>query len=176
MTTIIYSTGTSSLGDFFFAVSEKGLVMFEPGVSLSTGEARLKDRFPDADFTRDEKRLAYLSGQLGDVIDAPATVTDITVVFSGSSFERRVWSLLQTIPAGERVSYGELAEKLGEPGEAQKVAKACAANTIAILIPCHRVVKKDGTLSGYRWGYWRKKELLERERAYQCAQDFTLKS
>ncbi|WP_350305921.1 methylated-DNA--[protein]-cysteine S-methyltransferase [Photorhabdus viridis] len=174
MMTIFYSTGTSSLGDFFFAVSENGLVMFEPGVSLSTGEVRLKDRYPGADLIRDDDRLQYLSGQLGNVIDTPSTAADIPVVLSGSPFEHRVWTLLQTIPAGKRVSYGELAEKIGEPGEAQKVAKACAANTIAILIPCHRVVKKDGTLSGYRWGYWRKKALLERELAYQHAQDFTL--
>lgn len=171
---INYSTGTSTLGEFFFATTDEGLVMFEPGVTLSHGVARLQMKFPDAILSRDDQGLNELAMQLAALTEAPGQENTIPLFLAGDPFEMRVWSLLQTIPAGERVSYGELAKKLGEPREAQKVARACAANTLAILVPCHRVVKKDGSLSGYRWGYWRKKALLEREQALQQPSDFVL--
>jgi AraC family transcriptional regulator of adaptative response/methylated-DNA-[protein]-cysteine methyltransferase len=88
----------------------------------------------------------------------------------GSDFERQVWCALQEIPAGGTTSYGELASRLGVPGLAKDVGEACASNSIAVVIPCHRVLRKDGSLAGYRWGTWRKRTLLERE----CLENFTL--
>ncbi|MDI6936341.1 methylated-DNA--[protein]-cysteine S-methyltransferase, partial [Serratia sp. Se-PFBMAAmG] len=164
---IQYSSGDSTLGEFFFAVSESGLVMFEPGVSMINGLARLQTKYPHSTYSRDDLQLRTLAQQLARVLDEPGTPLLYPLAPSGNDFELRVWTLLQKIPAGTRISYGELAKLLGEPREAQKVAQACAANTIAVLIPCHRVVKKDGSLSGFRWGYWRKKALLERESMLQ---------
>ncbi|MDI9280116.1 methylated-DNA--[protein]-cysteine S-methyltransferase [Pantoea sp. EABMAA-21] len=160
---IQYSSGDSSLGEFFFAVSESGLVMLEPGVSINNGLARLQIKYPEGCFTRSDAELREVAQALADVMDMPGATFSYPLAPSGSEFEMKVWALLREIPAGRRISYGELAKQMGQPREAQKIAQACAANTIAVLIPCHRVVKKDGSLSGFRWGYWRKKLLLERE-------------
>ena len=104
----------------------------------------------------------YLAGDMA-AFDGGALLT------GGTEFQRAVWSALCEIPAGRTASYGEIATRLGTPREAREVAEACAANAIAILIPCHRIVKKDGSLSGYRWGFRRKRTLIAREREAAAA-------
>ena len=100
-----------------------------------------------------------------DLIEAPAQALDLPLDPRGTRFQQRVWQALREIPAGSTASYGEIAERIGAPKEAHAVGEACAANVIAVAIPCHRVVRKDGGLAGYRWGFRRKRALLKRERA-----------
>jgi AraC family transcriptional regulator, regulatory protein of adaptative response / methylated-DNA-[protein]-cysteine methyltransferase len=96
-------------------------------------------------------------------VEAPAIGLDLPLDIRGTAFQQRVWQALREIPAGETASYSEIARRIGSPQSIRAVAQACGANTLAVAIPCHRVVKQDGTLSGYRWGVQRKRALLERE-------------
>ena len=158
------ASGESSLGEFIAAMSDRGLVAFaftDGGVPPIDA---LHERFPDATIEEDGDGLAGTIGTLAGVVDHPERQPDIELDPRGSEYEKRVWDALREIPAGQTASYGDIAARLGAPREAREVAEACAANPIAILIPCHRVVKKDGSLSGYRWGFKRKRELLARER------------
>jgi AraC family transcriptional regulator of adaptative response/methylated-DNA-[protein]-cysteine methyltransferase len=98
------------------------------------------------------------------LIEAPGIGLELPLDLRGTAFQRRVWAALRRIPAGETISYAALASRIGQPRAARAVAAACAANPVAVLVPCHRVVRTDGTLSGYRWGVERKRELLTRER------------
>jgi AraC family transcriptional regulator, regulatory protein of adaptative response / methylated-DNA-[protein]-cysteine methyltransferase len=97
-------------------------------------------------------------------VEAPAAGLDLPLDVRGTAFQQRVWQALRDIPAGETVSYAEIAERIGAGGSARAVAQACAANALAVAIPCHRVVRRDGARSGYRWGVERKQRLLEKER------------
>ena len=101
--------------------------------------------------------------RLGELVDHPEVKSDLPIDLRGSAFELRVWNALREIPASETVNYGDIAARIGVPGEAREVAEACAANTLAIVVPCHRVIKKGGSISGYRWGFKRKQALIERE-------------
>ena len=161
--TIRYAFGQSSPGEFLAAVSERGLVAFE---FTDRGEGildTLRDRIPAAALDEDLRSLTDIVAKLAALVDDPATDPGIMIDPCGSDYQKRVWTLLRDIPAGETTSYGAVAARLGTR-DAREVTEAIAANTIAILIPCHRVVKKDGSLSGYRWGVRRKRALLERER------------
>jgi AraC family transcriptional regulator of adaptative response/methylated-DNA-[protein]-cysteine methyltransferase len=163
MTEIIhYAWGQSSLGRFLAATSDRGLVAVELGDGPRV--AALRERFAGAELVEDPAFMADLVLAIAAAIEHPESPSDLAVDLRGSDFELRVWTALREIPAGETVSYGTLATRLGVPGEAREVAAACAANTLAVLVPCHRVVKKDGATAGYRWGYWRKRALIERER------------
>ncbi|NGN42357.1 methylated-DNA--[protein]-cysteine S-methyltransferase [Mesorhizobium sp. CGMCC 1.15528] len=161
--TIRYAWGQSSLGDFIAARSERGLVMFEFSDRRAASLDALRERFADTDLVEDADGLADTVAKLAGLIDHPEHDLALPLDLRGSDYEQRVWEALRAIPAGKTTSYGDLAAKLGNPREAREVAEACAANTIAILVPCHRVVKKDGSLSGYRWGFQRKRALLSRE-------------
>jgi AraC family transcriptional regulator of adaptative response/methylated-DNA-[protein]-cysteine methyltransferase len=161
--TIRYAFGQSSLGDFLAASSDRGLVAFEFTDGGAAILDSLRDRFPAVSFEEDHDGLAEIIGGLEALVDHPGTDPGIALDPRGSDYQIRVWSLLREIPAGETTSYGALAARLGTR-DARDVTEAIASNAIAILIPCHRVVKKDGSLSGYRWGFRRKRALLERER------------
>jgi AraC family transcriptional regulator, regulatory protein of adaptative response / methylated-DNA-[protein]-cysteine methyltransferase len=161
--TIRYARGHSSLGGFVAAMSERGLVMMEFGDPDDALVDRLRSRFPDADIREDSDFMVETLERLGELIDHPEMKSDLPVDLRGSAFELRVWNALREIPAAETVNYGNIATRIGVPRKAREVAEACAANMLAILVPCHRVVKKDGSISGYRWGYKRKKALIERE-------------
>jgi len=161
--TIRYAWGTSSLGEFIAASSDRGLVALEFGMSEGPLTLALKSRFPEAVLVEDSTSLKESVEKAASLIDHPASGAHMPVDMRGSDFERQVWAALQEIPTGRTVSYIELACRLGGPRHVQEVAKACASNTIAVVIPCHRVLKKNGGISGYRWGRWRKRALLERE-------------
>jgi AraC family transcriptional regulator of adaptative response/methylated-DNA-[protein]-cysteine methyltransferase len=161
--TIRYAFSESSLGPFITAASDCGLVAFEFVEQRSSAVEALRARFTDAEIVEDGTGLAEMVERLIAAIDHPGRDPGLALDMRGTDFEKRVWKALRDIPAGRTVSYGDIAVKLGAPREAREVAEACAANTIAILIPCHRVVKKDGSLSGYRWGFRRKRELVARE-------------
>ena len=161
--TIRYAWGQSTLGEFIAAVSGRGLVAVEFGDDRTRLKQDLLQRFAEADVVEDHASLADVIDKVIARIEQPRSDGELALDLRGSEFELRVWQALRDIPAGERVSYGDIAARLGLPGMAREVGQACAANTIAVVVPCHRVVKKDGSLSGYRWGVPRKRALLEQE-------------
>ncbi len=161
--TIRYAWGQSTLGKFIVAQSGRGLVAVEFGDSRTRLMQDLLQRFTDAEVVEDAAALAGIVEKVVARIEQPHSDGELALDLRGSEFELRVWRALRGIPAGQTASYGDIAARLGLPGMAREVGQACAANTIAVLIPCHRVVKKDGSLSGYRWGVPRKRALLEQE-------------
>lgn len=155
--TMRYATGQSWLGPFVAALGERGLALVE------FGEPDLKARFPDAHIVEDPAALEKTLGKPAALIDHPEDGVEFPLDLRGSPFELRVWQVLREIPAGTTATYGEIAARLGSPREAREVGEACANNRLAVVVPCHRIVKKDGSISGYRWGVQRKRALLERE-------------
>jgi AraC family transcriptional regulator, regulatory protein of adaptative response / methylated-DNA-[protein]-cysteine methyltransferase len=170
---IRYAWGQSSLGDFIAATSNEGLVAFEFANRGCEALNALLRRFSEAVFEMDEAGLADIVGKFADVIERPSFDPGIPLDIRGSDYQKKVWDMLRRIPAGQTTNYAAIAAEMGTPRDARDVTDAIANNTIAILIPCHRVVKKDGSLSGYRWGTKRKRTLLARE---QQQGDFCLVS
>jgi len=158
--TIRYAAGQSSLGPFVAALSDRGLATVEFG---EMDEADMKARFPNAALVEDRAALQEPLRKLATLIDHPENSADFALDLQGSEFELKVWRALREIPAGTTATYGDIAARLGSPREAREVGEACAANRLAVVVPCHRIVKKDGSISGYRWGVKRKRALLERE-------------
>ncbi len=158
--TIRYAAGQSSLGPFVAALSERGLALVEFG---EVNERALRHHFPDADLIEDPPALQGTLARLAELIEHPENDAHFALDLRGSPFELEVWRALHDIPAGTTATYGEIASRLGAPREAREVGEACAANRLAVVVPCHRIVKKDGSISGYRWGVKRKRALLERE-------------
>jgi AraC family transcriptional regulator of adaptative response/methylated-DNA-[protein]-cysteine methyltransferase len=162
-TTLRYAKAESSFGSFVAATSDKGLIMVEFGDMNEALRAGLARRFPEATLIEDGAGLRDVLDRLARLIDHPDTGEDFALDLQGSAFELSVWEALRQIPAGRTTTYGEIAAKLGVPRQAREVGEACAANMLAVVVPCHRVVKKDGSISGYRWGVRRKRALIERE-------------
>lgn len=123
----------------------------------------LMDRFPRAQLLRDEAELSAALDAVQRLLAQPDAELDWPLDPLGTEFQQQVWQALRQIPPGQTVSYAELAQRIGQPSAARAVASACAANPLAVAVPCHRVVRSDGGLSGYRWGVDRKQSLLERE-------------
>lgn len=150
------------LGLCLVAQSERGVCAIFPGESRERLESELLTLFPHAQPSQDadfHQRVA----QVVAFLDAPAGEWTLPLDIRGTAFQQQVWQALRAIPAGSTLSYSELAQKIGKPGAVRAVASACAANKLAVAIPCHRVVRGDGALSGYRWGVERKAALLARE-------------
>jgi AraC family transcriptional regulator, regulatory protein of adaptative response / methylated-DNA-[protein]-cysteine methyltransferase len=160
-----FGAGASSLGQVLVAATDAGVAAVLFGADTGELLADLTARFPGA---RIEPGIVRLDAVL-TVIESPARDFAGPLAVSGTDFQRRVWTALTAIPAGETRSYAEVAQTIGAPASVRAVAGACAANPIAVLIPCHRVVRGDGSLAGYRWGVERKRALLERERALALA-------
>ena len=158
--TIRYAAGQSSLGPFVGVLSGRGLAMVEFG---EMNEADLRSRFPDADLVEDPASLRDTLDRLTGLIEHPESNGDFALDLQGSTFELKVWQALRDIPSGTTATNGEIAARVGSPRDAREVGEACAANKLAVVVPCHRIVKKDGSISGYRWGVRRKRALLERE-------------
>jgi AraC family transcriptional regulator of adaptative response/methylated-DNA-[protein]-cysteine methyltransferase len=153
----------SSLGKLLVAHTEKGICAVLLGDDENELIADLKRRFPKADIQQNETDFAKRTQQLLHFIEAPQQAFNLPLDIRGTLFQQKVWQALQGIPIGETRSYTEIATAIGSPKAVRAVAGACAANALAIAIPCHRVVRNDGELSGYRWGTERKKTLLQRE-------------
>jgi AraC family transcriptional regulator, regulatory protein of adaptative response / methylated-DNA-[protein]-cysteine methyltransferase len=162
---IRFAIGKASLGSVLVAASAKGVCAILMGDDPDALRRNLRDRFPDVQPVTDEAGLEDMVGKVVDFIEAPGTALDLKLDMRGTEFERRVWQALGEIPVGSTATYGEIARRLGAPATAQDVAAACAANALAVAIPCHRVVNADGSVSGYRWGVRRKRVLLSREAA-----------
>ena len=163
--TIRHAIGRSTLGAVLVAATERGICAIMLGDDPAALEADLRTRFAQAQFEPAEPGFADWVRRVVAFVEAPLDGLALPLDIRGTAFQRLVWEALQAIPPGETVSYGELASRLGRPGSVRAVAGACAANKLAVAVPCHRVVGKDGGLTGYRWGVARKQALLERERA-----------
>lgn len=162
-TDIRFALGQCSLGAILVAQSERGVCAIllgdEPGPLLE----QLQDKFPRANLIGADRDFERLIAQVVGFIEAPAIGLDLPLDLQGTVFQERVWQALRNIPPGSTASYAEIAQWIGAPKATRAVAQACAANSLAVAIPCHRVVRSDGSLSGYRWGVERKRQLLERE-------------
>lgn len=161
---IRYATAKTSLGPILVAATVRGICMVEFGASRTLLE-QLHARFPKASLVKADAALDAWVHRVVEQIDSPRVATTLPLDIRGTAFQRRVWHALTRLAPGETVSYGELARRLKAPSSTRAVARACATNGIAVLVPCHRVVAADGSLTGYKWGIERKRELLEREEA-----------
>ncbi len=157
-----YTFVPTSLGEMLAAVAQKGICFLEFGRRTSLRK-KLSERFPKASVRHDESGLAALAARIATLIEISGDVRGIPIDIRGTFFQQRVWRELRKVTSGNTISYAELAENIGCPGGARAVAGACAANTIAVVVPCHRAVCRNGDISGYRWGVERKKTLLKRE-------------
>ncbi len=161
--TIRFAVGQCSLGAILVAQSARGVCAILLGDDPETLVRQVQERFPAAELLGGDASFERLVAQVVGFIEAPRIGLDLPLDVRGTAFQERVWQALRRIPAGSTISYAELARSIGAPGAVRAVAGACAANTIAVAIPCHRVVRSDGGLSGYRWGVSRKRALLARE-------------
>ena len=163
---IHYCLRASALGSLLVAGTSRGVCFVRFGQSEAELEHRLKGAFPFAPLERTETgALGEWSRALADYVDGASDSAEVPLDVSGSRFEERVWGALRQIPMGETRSYSEIARRIGSPRGARAVARACAENPAAVVIPCHRVIEKSGALGGYGGGVSRKRALLEREGA-----------
>lgn len=167
---IRFAVGYGSLGSVLAASTPVGVCAILMGDDPEALVRDLQDRFAHATLIGDDPAYTETLGRILALTAAPETPFDLPLDIRGTAFQQRVWAVLRTIPAGATVSYSDIAERLGQPRAVRAVAGACAANALAIAIPCHRVIRQDGHLSGYRWGLERKQALLDAEqRAQQAA-------
>ncbi len=162
-TSIRFAIGACSLGAILVAATDKGICAILMGDDPEALARDLQDRFPQAELRGAEPDFEEVVAKVVGLVEAPEIGLDLPLDVRGTAFQQRVWQALREIPAGQTVSYAELAERVGIPSGARAIAGACAANPVAVAIPCHRVVRNDGSISGYRWGVERKHALLERE-------------
>ncbi len=160
---IRHAVGQCGLGAVLVATTGRGVCAILLGDEPADLVADLQLRFPHARHQPAEPAFDAWVAQVVAHVDSPGTALELPLDIQGTAFQRRVWEVLRSIPAGETLSYAEIAARLGHPKAARAVAGACAANRLAVAVPCHRVVGADGALSGYRWGVARKRALLERE-------------
>jgi AraC family transcriptional regulator of adaptative response/methylated-DNA-[protein]-cysteine methyltransferase len=162
-TTIRFAVGECSLGSILVAESDRGVCAILLGDDPDALVRDVQDAFPNARLVGADRAFEERVAKVVGFVEAPELGLDLPLDVRGTAFQRRVWEALRGIPAGKTVSYGELAARIGRPKSVRAVAQACGANVLAVAIPCHRVVRNDGALSGYRWGVERKRALLERE-------------
>jgi AraC family transcriptional regulator of adaptative response/methylated-DNA-[protein]-cysteine methyltransferase len=164
-TTIRFAVGECSLGSILVAATDKGVCAIALGDDPDALVRALQDRFSNARLIGGDRAFEQQVAKVVGFVEKPARGLDLPLDIRGTAFQRRVWDAIRAIPAGSTATYTQLAKRLGKPRSVRAVAHACASNTIAVAIPCHRVVRMDGSLAGYRWGVDRKQALLEREKA-----------
>jgi AraC family transcriptional regulator of adaptative response/methylated-DNA-[protein]-cysteine methyltransferase len=160
---ICFAVTSCSLGRVLVAATAKGVCAIFFGDEDEPLERDLRHRFPKANIVEGGDEFALLVSTTVQVIEAKRDIADVPLDIRGTAFQQRVWAAMREIPAGATTSYAQLAQKIGAPKSVRAVAGACAANKLAVIIPCHRVVCADGAISGYRWGVERKRRLLEQE-------------
>ena len=160
---IRFAMGECWLGSLLVAASDRGVCTILLGDDPEELLHDLERRFPTAELVGGDAAFETHVARVAAFVAEPSAGLDLPLDIRGTAFQLRVWQVLRKVPAGSTVSYRELAERLGRPQSTRAVATACAANPLAVAIPCHRVIRTDGSLSGYRWGIERKRELLERE-------------
>ena len=161
---ILFAVGQCSLGAILVAQSSRGVCAILLGDEPDKLVRDLQDQFPKANLVGADSRFEQLIAQVVGFIEAPALGLDLPLDLRGTAFQERVWQALREIPPGSTASYAQIAQRIGAPKSFRAVAQACGANSLAVAIPCHRVVRSNGDVSGYRWGVERKCQLLERER------------
>jgi AraC family transcriptional regulator, regulatory protein of adaptative response / methylated-DNA-[protein]-cysteine methyltransferase len=162
---IRFATVETPLGWALVAATARGVCMTALADERDSLVATLRQRFPAAEIVIDEAGLKDWADQIVGFITDPDRALDLPLDIQGTAFQAQVWRALQKIPLGKTATYTEIAAALGQPKAVRAVAQACAANKLALLVPCHRVIRRDGDLGGYRWGLERKRELLTRESA-----------
>jgi AraC family transcriptional regulator of adaptative response/methylated-DNA-[protein]-cysteine methyltransferase len=162
---IRFAVGECSLGSVLVAATARGVCAILLGDDPDRLVHELQDRFPNAQLVGGDEAFERVVARVVGLVERPALGLDLPLDVRGTAFQQRVWQALREIPAGATTSYRDLAERLGVPRAVRAVARACASNAIAVAIPCHRVVRTDGGLAGYRWGIERKRALLAREKA-----------
>ncbi|TMH19129.1 MAG: bifunctional DNA-binding transcriptional regulator/O6-methylguanine-DNA methyltransferase Ada [Betaproteobacteria bacterium] len=160
---IRFAVGECSLGSILVAATDKGVCAILLGDKPEALVRELEDRFPKATLIGGDEAFEQWVAKVVGFVEAPALGLDLPLDVRGTAFQQRVWQALRKIPAGATVTYSEIAQRIGAPKAVRAVGQACASNAIAVAIPCHRVVRNDGSLSGYRWGVERKRALLDRE-------------
>jgi len=169
---IRFTTARSPFGWLVVGATERGLCWLALGASSAEAEASLREEFPLATLRRDSSLSTLVEAALRVVADQPNSTKKLALPqmdLRGTAFQLRVWQALRQIPRGETRSYSQLAREMGMPNATRAVARACATNRVAIVVPCHRVVGVSGSLTGYRWGVERKRQLLEAEGARTAA-------
>ncbi len=159
-----FAVAETSLGPLVVAASDRGVCTIEFGDDPDGLVRRLQDRFHAAELSGDDRDFDRLVAQVVALVEHPERPAELPLDIHGTAFQERVWQALRDVPAGTTVTYGELARRIGTPAAVRAVGRACGANVLAVAVPCHRVVRQDGSLSGYRWGVERKQALLDRER------------
>ena len=162
-TAILFAVGQCSLGAILVAQSARGVCAILLGDDPDQLVRDLQDQFPKAELVGADQRFEQCVAQVVGFIEAPALGLDLPLDLRGTAFQERVWQALRDIPPGSTASYAQVAARIGAPKSFRAVAQACGANSLAVAIPCHRVVRSNGDLSGYRWGVERKQQLLARE-------------
>ncbi|HTI82322.1 MAG TPA: methylated-DNA--[protein]-cysteine S-methyltransferase [Acetobacteraceae bacterium] len=156
-----YAIGNSALGHVLVASSARGVASILIGDEPATVIEELQDSFPDAELRAVDNDP--LVDRVVTLIENPTMDIDLSLDIRGTAFQQKVWVALRAIPAGVTTTYAALADRVGDPKAVRAVVSACAANKLAVAIPCHRVLRTDGLLSGYRWGIQRKRALIDRE-------------
>jgi AraC family transcriptional regulator of adaptative response/methylated-DNA-[protein]-cysteine methyltransferase len=162
---IRFAVGQASLGAVLVAATKKGVCAILLGDDPDALVRDLQDRFPRAQFEGGDAEFERMVAQVVGLIEAPGQRLDLPLDIRGTAFQQRVWAALRAIPPGKTATYQEIARAIGQPTAVRAVAQACGANPLAVAIPCHRVVRTDGDVSGYRWGVERKRKLIDREAA-----------
>jgi len=162
---IRFAVGQCALGAILVAQSQKGICAIFMGDDPQVLLHDLQDQFPKASLVGADTDFEQLVAQVVGFVEQPAIGLNLPLDIQGTAFQERVWQALRNIPPGITVSYTDIAERIGAPASVRAVARACAANLLAVAIPCHRVVRRNGDLAGYRWGIERKQQLLEREQS-----------
>ncbi len=160
---IRFAVAQCSLGSILVAATDRGVCAISMGDDPDELVRDLQDRFPRASLAGGDQDFERTVARVVAFVESPGLGLDLPLDVRGTAFQQRVWQALRAIPAGETVSYTQIAERIGAPKAVRAVAQACGANALAVAIPCHRVVRNDGAISGYRWGVDRKRQLLERE-------------
>ncbi len=160
---IHFAVGEASLGAVLVAATGKGVCAIMLGDDPDALTRELQDRFPRAELVGGDPDFEQTVAQVVGLVEAPGGGLDLPLDIRGTAFQQKVWQALRAIPSGRTATYAEIARAVGRPKAVRAVAQACAANPLAVAIPCHRVVRTDGGLSGYRWGVERKRKLLDRE-------------
>jgi AraC family transcriptional regulator of adaptative response/methylated-DNA-[protein]-cysteine methyltransferase len=169
--TVRFVTVATPLGWALVAATARGVCLTALGDDREQLAAMVRTRFPAAELVADDPGLKDWTERIVRFITAPENTLDLPLDIRGTAFQARVWRALQKIPLGHTATYKEIARALGQPTAVRAVARACAANDLALVVPCHRVIREDGDLAGYRWGVERKRELLDRERIAAAAAD-----
>jgi AraC family transcriptional regulator of adaptative response/methylated-DNA-[protein]-cysteine methyltransferase len=162
-TEIRFAVGSCSLGFALVAQTARGVCAILLGASPAALRAELGRRFPRARLVAGDREFEAVVARVVACVETPRLGLDLPLDVRGTAFQQRVWRALREIPAGTTATYGEIARRIGAPRAVRAVAGACGANPVAVAIPCHRVVREDGGLGGYRWGLPRKRALLSRE-------------